>query len=129
MTSTLQIEKIVCPGCYSVLDVEDRFCRHCGIPTREPAGSAVGRPQAVTDRSPAAAPWSENRWAVLAMLLLVLGPLGLPMLWRSRQFTPAGKAVLTALVLGVTVVIFMRIWYTVQKTLEPLMQLRNMHAS
>ena len=66
---------------------------------------------------------------VLATLFLVAGPLGLPMLWRSRQFSPVWKVALSALVLGVTVAVVAMIWYVLGKSLEPLMELRKMKGS
>jgi len=39
--------------------------------------------------------WYYRPWAVVLLLFLVLGPLGLPLLWRSPCFTRAWKIVLT----------------------------------
>ncbi|MBN2474512.1 MAG: hypothetical protein JXB62_07880 [Pirellulales bacterium] len=130
MSTALDIEKIVCRHCYAVLDVGDSFCRHCGVPTG-PASSAPWSPGAASAAPPAmrrghglaTSRWSENRWVVLAMLFLVLGPVGLPMLWRSRQFSRTWKTVLTTFVLGVTVAIVGLIWYVFNKTLAPLREL------
>lgn len=126
MTTTLDIEKIVCRRCYAVLDAGDNFCRHCGAPTGNSDVPAAATAQLVADRSAGVSKWSENRWVVLAMLLLVLGPLGLPMLWRSRQFSLFWKAMLTAFLLGVTVAIIGLIWYVLHEALRPLTQLRGM---
>ena len=46
-------------------------------------------------------PWYYRPWAVLVLLFVVLGPLGLPLLWRSPSFTRGWKIVLT-----VTMVIY-----------------------
>lgn len=40
-------------------------------------------------------PWYYRPWAVVALLFLVLGPLGLPLLWRSPSFTRGWKIALT----------------------------------
>lgn len=40
-------------------------------------------------------PWYHRPWAVLVLLFVVLGPLGLPLLWRSPSFTRAWKIALT----------------------------------
>jgi hypothetical protein len=40
-------------------------------------------------------PWYHRPWAVVVLLFLVLGPLGLPLLWRSPSFTRGWKIVLT----------------------------------
>ena len=50
------------------------------------------------------APAAELKWYyrpvwVLILLFVVLGPLGLPYLWRSPRFSRNGKVVLTLLVL------------------------------
>jgi len=119
------IEKVVCYQCYAVLDAGDHFCRHCGQPLGEvpvPAGTLDGS-------VPTPAPrlrLSENRWVVLTMLLLVMGPLGLPMLWRSRQFSFMLKTALTLLILGVTAVILGVIYHTLQVRLQPLRELHEL---
>jgi len=41
--------------------------------------------------------WFYNVWAVLLALFVVLGPLGLPLLWRSPRFSRGAKVLLTAL--------------------------------
>ena len=51
---------------------------------------------------------SENKWyhgigSVLLLLFAVLGPFGLPFLWKSPRFTKSWKWVLTALTLLYTV--------------------------
>lgn len=43
------------------------------------------------------AKWYYNRWTVLIALFMVAGPLGLPLLWRSSQFSERAKWSLTAL--------------------------------
>jgi ribosomal protein L40E len=121
MTTAYEIEHIGCRHCYAVLDVSDNFCRHCGAPTKNMPSASV--PAVAASQR---APWSENRWIVLASLFLVLGPLGLPMLWRSRQFSMVWKLVFTGMVLGLTVLIFVLIWYVIDKALAPLKELRGM---
>ena len=64
----------------------------------------------------------ESPVVVLVALFAVLGPLGLPMLWRSRCFTRAWKIGLTVVVLLVTVALG---WYIAdqwQKTVAELTQ-------
>lgn len=88
-----------CRRCRAPLDAADNYCRRCGTPTgQQPA-------------------WWENPWFVLSMLFLVLGPLAIPLLWRSRRFTPAWKIVLTILVLVLTLFLVWRIWIAVQQVL------------
>ena len=41
--------------------------------------------------------WFYGVWSVLLALFVFLGPLGLPLLWKSPRFSPAMKVVLTAL--------------------------------
>jgi len=128
MTTALEIEKTVCPRCVAVLDVGDRFCRHCGA-AMSPDGSPVSAGAA--DWPPLAAPapsrprWTDNPWIVLALVFLVLGPIGLPLLWRSRRFTPLWKTVITALVLALSAAVGARIWHTIRASLAPLDQLRQ----
>ncbi len=62
-----------CRVCPQVLDPEDAYCRRCGA------------------RRDAPPPLTENRLFVLGLLFLGIGPLALPLLWRSRAFTPSRK--------------------------------------
>jgi hypothetical protein len=127
------IEKLVCRGCYAVLDAGDNFCRYCGAPAgsasrRPPARGDAGLPvQAELVAPPAAARgWSESPWAVLLLLFCVLGPLALPMLWRSRRFSRFWKLVLTAIVVGLTALVLGLIWYVFDKLVEPLRDLHRL---
>lgn len=42
--------------------------------------------------------WYYSVWSVLLALFVVLGPVGLPLLWRSPHFSRFWKVVLTLLV-------------------------------
>ena len=58
-------------------------------------------------------PWRQfvdNPWAVLAILFLVTGVLGLPLLWMSRGFSPLMKVVWSVIV---TIYTAAAIWGTV----------------
>ena len=43
----------------------------------------------------ARAKWYQSIWFVLVMLFFVMGPLGLPLLWKSPKFPNWSKVVLT----------------------------------
>lgn len=128
MATALEIEKTVCPRCVAVLDASDRFCRYCGA-ALSPDGSPV--PAAAADWPPLGTPapprprWTDNPWIVLPLVLLVLGPIGLPLLWRSRGFTRFWKTVITVLVLALSAAVGVRIWYSIRASLAPLEQLRQ----
>lgn len=55
---------------------------------------------AMSDVTPEpASKWYYSLWFVLAMLFVVLGPFGLPLLWKSPRFTRSWKGMLTVVVL------------------------------
>ena len=58
---------------------------------------------------------------VVFLLFLVLGPLGLWMLWRNNRFSVAWKVVLTILVCIYTVVILWVVYVVVGKALDAAM--------
>lgn len=127
------IEKIVCRQCYAVLDAADNYCRHCGMPTPNLVAAADAGATAVlvearlvSERCAKPSRGMDSPWIVLPMLFLVLGPLGLPMLWRSRQFSVLWKMILTVLVLAITAVVLWAIWLLYQKALAPLQELRGL---
>jgi hypothetical protein len=47
----------------------------------------------------------DNPWAVLALLFLVTGFLGIPVLWMSRGFTTTMKVVLSIVVTAYTLLL------------------------
>jgi hypothetical protein len=101
------LAELVCRRCGAALDAANNFCCRCGRPTGQ-------QPQ-----------WWESPWMVLPMLFLVLGPLALPMLWRSRRFTRPWKWVLTILVTMMTLFLLWVISLEVQQTLKVLRALEK----
>jgi hypothetical protein len=117
--------RTVCRQCFELLDVGDNFCRYCGGMTE--AGEALVRSGRLSPpaahATPAKAPsWTESPVVVLLGLFVVLGPLALPMLWRSRRFTRIWKIALTVVVLVVTVAVFWSLAELLTKSLEPLQE-------
>jgi hypothetical protein len=108
--------QIVCPHCNGAIDATDNYCRHCAAPTARRAGLSGS----------SGVNWWESPWVVLTLLLLVLGPLALPLLWRSRRFTFHWKIVLTVIVAGVTVYVLWQAWYVLNQSLAPLQELRKL---
>ena len=65
----LSLAQLTCARCKEPMDAVDRFCRYCGN-KRGSATSLQDRPM-----------------VILGLLFLVIGPLALPLLWRSTSFT------------------------------------------
>jgi len=128
-TSEPIVPAIICRRCRASLDASDNYCRRCGMPTAQLTGlsgnrSAVEPSGAGPAFDPSAQPrWWEGPWVVLALLFLVLGPLALPLLWRSRRFTLLWKVVLTVLVTVMTIWLCWKIWVDVQQLLRELQKL------
>jgi glycopeptide antibiotics resistance protein len=55
-------------------------------------------------------PLTDNRWFVLATLFFVMAILGLPLLWRSRAFSTAGKILVSFLVTVYTIALIWAVW-------------------
>lgn len=74
-------------------------CRSCGQPIAIAATfcSQCGQALAPTEASPTAKKprWYYNIWFVLLMLFFVLGPFGLPLVWKNPRFSRLMKVVLT----------------------------------
>ena len=103
--------KSICRRCAATLDVDDNYCRRCGAPT--PFGLKAG--VSATAQQPSQ--W-ESPWLILPLLFLVIGPLALPLLWRSRQFTVLWKSILTVLVTGMTVLLIWSTWLAMERALQ-----------
>ena len=122
----LLIETTVCHGCYAVLDASDNYCRRCGTNLTGLLDGAAARDVRPVMASVVQRPkLSESPWVVLPLLFLVLGPLGVPLLWRSRQFSLLWKCVLTLIMAVVTVFLLWSIWFTLQTSLAPLKELEQ----
>ncbi len=126
MTTSLEIEKTVCPQCFAVLEAGDSFCRHCGGSLGAEEAASRQFTQVAAKEPPAPRGMMESRWVVLAMLFLVLGPLALPLLWRSREFTTRWKAMLTAIVVGITAGALWKISHDLNQALKPLQELHKL---
>jgi len=117
------IEKTACPRCFALLDGGDRFCPHCGAESDRPSPqppTPAATPELVPDRPKPPRDLAESRVMVLLLLFAVLGPLALPVLWRSSRFSGVWKVFLTALVLVFTVVVVWGLWYAVNRFVESL---------
>ena len=55
----------------------------------------------------------ENRGLLLSTLFFVTAALGLPLLWRSKVFSPLAKVLLTIVVLAYTALLFWITWQVV----------------
>jgi hypothetical protein len=76
-----------------------------------------------TAEPPAAIKWYYRPFWVLVLLFVVLGPLGLPYLWRSPRFSRGAKIFLTGCVIvytGLIVVETIRIVHEVRDEMKAL---------
>ena len=129
--SNAAIQKILCLKCHAVLDATDNYCRHCGEPTVIVAQSGNARPRTTGGGyDPASRPPSfvESPWVILPLIFLVLGPLALPLLWRSRQFSPLWKNIVTAITLAYTLLLLGSVWFSVQEALKSFGELDKLRA-
>lgn len=75
-----EAETSVCSRCSQALDATDAYCRRCGACVEEKEKSIF-----------------ESRVSILLLLFLGVGPLALPMLWKSPAFNSVQKAWITVL--------------------------------
>ena len=116
--------ELACRRCRATLDAADNYCRQCGAPTANVPGAAVafgGQEFGSAGRGPG---WWESPWFVLTILFLILGPLGLPLLWKSRRFTLLWKVVLTVLTIAEAVYLVRGVYVAVQQSLTQLTKLQ-----
>ena len=67
--------------------------------------------------------WYASVWFVLLMLFVVLGPLGLPLLWKSPRFSKVAKIVLTVATVIYTGWILLAARGLIEKSLQGLGEL------
>ena len=74
-----------CPACGAVTGSPAAYCSQCGM--------ALSSAQA--QAKPAVSKWYYNVWFVLFMLFFVVGPFGLPLVWKNPRFSRGIKGFLT----------------------------------
>ena len=67
---------------------------------------------------PSKTPWYFKRAFVLVNLFFVLGPLALPLLLKSREFSKTEKVMYTTVVLSLTIVVVCLVSFIVKLTLD-----------
>ena len=81
-----------CPRCGHTIDTWDNFCRYCGRRTK------------------AKVPWYyEPAWIVI-LALLVLGPLTLPLVWKSPKLSRPVKWIFTLFLVIYAVALVYYLW-------------------
>lgn len=103
----------VCGACGTALVPAARFCSQCGFALAAVAPS--------TRR----AAWYYNGWFIFLMLAFVLGPFGLPLVWKHPRWPRSIKTLLTVIAVGYTVWLLQVSLHTAQVVLEHFRQLNN----
>ncbi len=67
--------------------------------------------------SAGAVSWYHKPIPIALLTVFVLGPLGLPLVWRSPVIGRRGRWIATFLILGYTIFLGWEIWVTVQLVL------------
>ena len=134
--STQLIIDNFCGNCGNDLSVHDNFCRSCGTQAHggsQPTSAGPPRPSsadcstiAVASRgqqlsSPVGAIQTvlNNRWYV-AVVIALIGPLGLPALWFSPRFSKRTKIVGTLIFVVMTTVVPLAVaWYFLEHRVRP----------
>ncbi|MGH7288549.1 MAG: hypothetical protein ACREI8_11085 [Myxococcota bacterium] len=67
---------------------------------------------------PSPPPWYYRPWTVVVLLFFVLGPVGLPVLWKSPSFTRGWKIVLTLATVVFTLLLLESVVAAVRMAME-----------
>jgi len=66
--------------------------------------------------------WYHRPVAIVLLAIFVLGPLAIPLVWRTPAWSPRGRWIATVLILAYTVLLCWQVWVAVQFALEQLQQ-------
>lgn len=82
----------MCARCGRVLDLSFRYCPYCG--QRQNAGTA----------------WYYHPVWILVLAFVAVGPLAIPLVWRSKHMGTAVKAVMTLAISLYSIYVFYLFW-------------------
>ena len=116
------VAHLVCLHCAAPLQPEDNRCAQCGADLTTDVEASASRDK---DTDGSLASVLHNRWAILGLLFLVLAGFGLPLLWKSRVFSPLNKVILTIVVLIYTALLVWLIVLGLQLIIEQFRILRS----
>ena len=70
-------------------------------------------------------PWYHRPVAIVLLAVFVLGPLALPLVWRTPAWGPRGRWIATALILVFTALLCWQVWVAVRMALEEMQGLKQ----
>ncbi len=107
------VQELACRHCGKVAPLESDVCPHCGgvFNSRRESSEPSTLRQSVADAI-------DNPWVVIGLLFGVMGPLAIPVLWRSRGFTWPMKIALSIAVCVYTTLLAWLAWLAVRMAWE-----------
>ena len=66
--------------------------------------------------------WYHRPVAIVLLAVFVLGPLAIPLVWRTPAWGPRGRWIATVLIVAYTVLLCWQVWVAVQFALEQMQQ-------